>query len=676
MTSARTAGRESEGPRESHHVLDAIPLSQVLFCETIADSTVARLRRSQKQVAENLWNFGGSAVTDNMEDVDKDQFIVRTVESGFNAGRKFVFRCNSKRDCRNWTREIRENIKLLLRSSTFGERAEYYRQVLRKMVNSAPFQCLVALLIVVNFVLSVVDTELRPTPISQLGRVFEDLEIVFTILFTIEVILNFTANFFWDWFRDTWNIFDAAIVVISIAADATSEMPSVTILRLARVFRVIRLFKRLKGLRTIVNAVTASMVPVGNSLFILALVSFVYAILGVRLYSDRNAADFGTFTVALLSMLQVCTGEGWGIGRPLYENNGNFDPGAVVFFISYLILVGIILVNIVLAVLVDEFIKSVGEEKAADARLEEQRRMDSDFGPKKHESCLEPLLKALASTDSKSELHQSLSDLFCLLDVQDRGEVSFHELLLGFFRMSARPAPRCNGGKIFFSRCSYVQFTLGLMDPDVGGMDINGFRLAMHRQIQVYLQRQLTEGAYMLQDRGLQGLVLTMKQVKMNLYGITRQELSKGPSDDLFPVISQSSLSTTPVNIPSKGASPSSSPITFPDARRAVENRHTAGLWDGKGPNAEVLQQIVSDVIESKLASFEANIAGTLATLLQTYKDDVTQAMQVLAMIEMFITDEGKGRKWGVNKGYEKRRRCMAKWFVYPCDHGLPDSRP
>jgi hypothetical protein len=254
--------------------------------------------------------------------------------------------------------------------------------------------------------------------------------------------------------------------------------------------------------------------------------------------------------------------------------------------------------------------------------------------------------------------------------------VSFHELLLGFFRMSARPAPRCNGGKIFFSRCSYVQFTLGLMDPDVGGMDINGFRLAMHRQIQVYLQRQLTEGAYMLQDRGLQGLVLTMKQVKMNLDGITRQELSKGPSDDLFPVISQSSLSTTPVNIPSKGASPSSSPITFPDARRAVENRHTAGLWDGKGPNAEVLQQIVSDVIESKLASFEANIAGTLATLLQTYKDDVTQAMQVLAMIEMFITDEGKGRKWGVNKGYEKRKRCMTKWFVYPCDHGLPDSRP
>ena len=426
-------------------------------------------------------------------------------------------------------------------------------------------------------------------------------------------------------------------------------MPSVTVLRLARVFRVIRLFKRLKGLRTIVNAITASMLPVGNSLFILALVSFVYAILGVRLYSERNAADFGTFTVALLSMLQVCTGEGWGIGRPLYENNGDFDPGAVVFFISYLILVGIILVNIVLAVLVDEFIKSVGEEKTAESRADDQRRLDSDFGPKKHEACLEPLLKALAATDSVSEMGQGLSDLFSLLDLEGRESVSFHELLFGFFNLTARPSWRASGGRIFFSRASYENFT----NEEV--MDARGFKQAMQRQVHIFLQRLLTEGAFMLQDPGLKGLVLTVKHLKMSMDGILSPELQtlQGPTDDAFPLGSRTSLSTTPVNLPlmpsdtpathrgspggtahwSPRGSQSPSPTPLLDDRRAASERRSAGMQDGVGFGADVLKEAMSDVVEHKLASFEASVAGTLASLLQTFQDDITQELQVCGYV-------------------------------------------
>ena len=139
---------------------------------------------------------------------------------------------------------------------------------------------------------------------------------------------------------------------------------------------------------------------------------------------------------------------------------GNLDQWAVVFFISYLIVVSIIFVNIVLAVLVDEFIKTVSypyprislprsnsasihehacimslnvsichfqmckyiqkrfyvqsndvviylqvtEEKINDAKIDEARRIESEYGPKKHVAVLEPLISSLANTDSLDEV--------------------------------------------------------------------------------------------------------------------------------------------------------------------------------------------------------------------------------------------------------------------------------
>ncbi len=240
-------------------------------------------------------------------------------------------------------------------------------------------------------------------------------------VFAVECAMNIVGNWFWVWASDTWNVLDLVVVVVSVVSDVSQDFPNLTVLRTASVFRVIRLFKRLKALRTIVNAIAVSFWPVGNALFILGLVSFVYAILGVRLYGERAPADFGSFTVALLSMLQVCTGEGWSIGRPLYENKGDWDFNAVIFFVSYLIIVSVILVNVVLAILVDEFIKSVTTEQNNNVRTAENLRVEIVYGSKKHVVVLEPLLSALAATDSAAELRRKVEDLFRCLDNDESG---------------------------------------------------------------------------------------------------------------------------------------------------------------------------------------------------------------------------------------------------------------
>jgi|SouAtlMetagenome_1021521.scaffolds.fasta_scaffold89238_1 hypothetical protein len=70
--------------------------------------------------------------------------------------------------------------------------------------------------------------------------ILKKIELFYTIVFTIELILNFFANHFWPFFQSGWNIFDLIVVVICWLAEASDAVPNVSLLRLLRVFRVVR----------------------------------------------------------------------------------------------------------------------------------------------------------------------------------------------------------------------------------------------------------------------------------------------------------------------------------------------------------------------------------------------------------------------------------------------------
>lgn len=90
---------------------------------------------------------------------------------------------------------------------------------------------------------------------------------------------------------------------------------------------------------------------------------------------------YGTFTKALFTLFQVLTGESWceAIARPLlfsWDYSG-MGPGgsssiAVIYFVSYVIICGFVLINVVVAVLLDKMVApdddeagSIQEDEAA-----------------------------------------------------------------------------------------------------------------------------------------------------------------------------------------------------------------------------------------------------------------------------------------------------------------------
>ena len=74
--------------------------------------------------------------------------------------------------------------------------------------------------------------------------------------------------------------------------------------------------------------------------------------------------------------LQIATGDAWysSIARQLRRADGGVDKWASFFFTSYMLIVGVVLLNIVVAVLLDEFINTVMKERAESQRAEDEKK--------------------------------------------------------------------------------------------------------------------------------------------------------------------------------------------------------------------------------------------------------------------------------------------------------------
>ena len=107
----------------------------------------------------------------------------------------------------------------------------------------------------------------------------------------------------------------------------------------------------------------------------------------------ENPAYFGSYSASLFTMMQVCTFDGWADSIAREPDDGSVTIRSALFFVSYVILVGWVILNIVVAVLLDEFVESVTKDRN------------------------EEIEKALADERKQQRyMRQLLSDLFTCID--------------------------------------------------------------------------------------------------------------------------------------------------------------------------------------------------------------------------------------------------------------------
>lgn len=155
-------------------------------------------------------------------------------------------------------------------------------------------QIFVAVLILVNFVVSALEAQLRPEEGTGQAHVFKVFEWFFGIIFTMELVVNLYGTWFMPFWKEAWNVFDFVIVAISLLSLCFEDLPGISVLRLFRAFRVFRLFKRIESLRNIIEASVKSVPGVTNVFVILTIIMAIWAIMGVNFFGE--AWDFHVIT--------------------------------------------------------------------------------------------------------------------------------------------------------------------------------------------------------------------------------------------------------------------------------------------------------------------------------------------------------------------------------------------
>jgi len=402
----------------------------------------------------------------------------------------YFFRCQDKDQALGLVKDMgifkEEHRRIEASSSTPWWRVQQAK--IAKVYASNPVQIAVAVLIFSNFLANAAQSEMLPEDDSDAYVLFQRIDDFFTWIFFFEILLNLSANWFSPFFQDGWSCFDLLVVTVSMVTyfmPGESSGPMKTF-RLMRAFRVMRLFGRLQSLRQIVSALTASIVPVLNAFLIMLLITSIYAILGVNFFSENFPENFGTFSRALFTMFQVCTGDSWasGLARPIMlktNPDGTIDLGPCLYFISFVVIVGWVLLQVVVAVLLDNFTEASYEEKSRKAL--EKAKNDNFI---KKVNILDPLLAGLAHFDTAEDLTQRIRLLFQVLDSDDSGSLSFRELTDGLKKLRVKP-------RIELSESHWDEMTLdGSLLNEKKELGLGDFIRMMKHEFKLYVQRQIS----------------------------------------------------------------------------------------------------------------------------------------------------------------------------------------
>lgn len=227
----------------------------------------------------------------------------------------------------------------------------------------------------------------------SLDPVLSAVEFAVVAIFVVEMIIKITG-LGRSFFRAAWNWFDLIVIVASIVpASGTLLM-----LRTVRILRTFRLISVVPSMRRVVNALFTAVPGLVSILLLLMLVLYTSAIAAVQMFGAVAPAEFGGLGTALLTMFQVMT-QGW---PPIADEIVAVRPLGWVFFVGYIVITGFIVLNLLIAVIVNAMEKQVSEVAAA-----KEERVERDH----HAELMSELAEVRAQLAELPALRAELAEL-------------------------------------------------------------------------------------------------------------------------------------------------------------------------------------------------------------------------------------------------------------------------
>lgn len=230
------------------------------------------------------------------------------------------------------------------------------QEKIKSFVENSKFQNFIVTLIVINGITMGLETSKEF--MNSYGSFINMFDLFVITIFTIEIVLRIYAHRV-AFFKDGWSLFDFTIVAISLVPSSAGF----EILRILRVFRLFRLVTVVPQMRKIVVALVSVIPGMASIAGILTLFFYIFSIMATGLYGEKFPEWFGTLGASFYTLFQVMTLESWSMGivRPIME----VYPYAWVFFIPFIFVVTFVMVNLIVAIVVDAMAEINKQEEQA-----------------------------------------------------------------------------------------------------------------------------------------------------------------------------------------------------------------------------------------------------------------------------------------------------------------------
>uniref|UniRef100_A0A8C1SGA9 Voltage-dependent L-type calcium channel subunit alpha n=1 Tax=Cyprinus carpio TaxID=7962 RepID=A0A8C1SGA9_CYPCA len=297
------------------------------------------------------------------------------------------------------------------------------RRTCRAAVKSNVFYWLVIFLVFLNTLTIASEHHQQP---EWLTNVQEIANKVLLALFTGEMLLKMYSLGLQAYFVSLFNRFDSFVVCGGILETILVEIKimsplGISVLRCVRLLRIFKITRYWNSLSNLVASLLNSVRSIASLLLLLFLFIIIFSLLGMQLFGGKFNFDetrrstFDNFPQSLLTVFQILTGEDW--NSVMYDGimayGGPSFPGMLVciYFIILFICGNYILLNVFLAIAVDNLAdaESLTSAQKEEEEEKERKKLARTVSPEKRQDSEKPPLEE-EKKEEKIELKSITSD--------------------------------------------------------------------------------------------------------------------------------------------------------------------------------------------------------------------------------------------------------------------------
>ena len=262
-----------------------------------------------------------------------------------------------------------------------GWRGKYF-----VLVNHNIFEGVIMFFIAINTVVMASSYDGIP---ESAEKVFEYLNYLFAFIFNCEMVLKL-LGLGGQYFYSAWNLFDMLVVigtdigiVLNFTTSGSSFSTAATVVRAFRIMRIVRLVRTQQNIKIILDTLVNIIPQITNFIALMFLLLFIYAALGINLFSGVAEGEFVTeknnfrsIGTAIIYLFRCSTGEDWNkimhelsvsietgdciedqdydvYSRNGFTTRGCGHPFSQTYFLSFVIIIAWLIMNLSVAAVIE-----------------------------------------------------------------------------------------------------------------------------------------------------------------------------------------------------------------------------------------------------------------------------------------------------------------------------------